>query len=55
MADHLSRPIMAALLPAVNLELMAHSQARDPEIHAARTAITSLQLRDVEMSNTTLL
>ena len=43
-ADHLSRPIMAALLPAVDLELMAHSQARDPEISAARTAITSLQL-----------
>ena len=54
-ADHLSRPIMAALLPAVDLELMAHSQARDPEIRAARTAITSLQLQDVEMSNTTLL
>ena len=54
-ADHLSRPIMAALLPAVDLELMAHSQARDPEIRAARTAITALQLQDVEMNNTTLL
>ena len=54
-ADHLSRPIMAALLPAVDLETMAHSQARDPEILAARTAITSLVLRDVELNDTTLL
>ena len=54
-ADHLSRPIMAALLPAVDLEMMAHTQARDPEIQAARTAITSLILQDVEVSNTTLL
>ena len=30
-ADHLSRPIMAALLPAVDLELIAFSQERDPE------------------------
>ena len=54
-ADHLSRPIMAALLPAVDLELMAHSQARDPEILAAWTAITSLVLRDVQLDNATLL
>ena len=38
-ADHLSRPIMAALLPSVDLEMMACSQTRDPEILAARTAI----------------
>ena len=54
-ADHLSRPIMAALLPAVDLEMMAQTQARDPEIQAARTAITSLVLHDVEVSNSTLL
>ena len=33
---------MAALLPGVDLEMMAHTQARDPEIQATRTAITSL-------------
>ena len=54
-ADYLSRPIMAALLPGVDLETMAYSQARDPEIIAARMAITSLVLRDVELNNTTLL
>ena len=35
--------------------MMAHTQARDPEIQAARTAITSLVLQDMEMNNTTLL
>ena len=47
-ADHLSRPIMAALLPAVDLEMMAHTQARDPEIQAARTCLlyTSPSPRD---------
>ena len=54
-ADHLSRPIMAALLPAVDLELMAFSQERDPEIRAARTAITSLVLQDIRMDNVSLL
>ena len=54
-ADHLSRPIMAALLPAVGLEMMAQTQTRDPEIQAARTAITSLVLKDVELNDTTLL
>ena len=54
-ADHLSRPIMAALLPVVDLEMMAYSQARDPEILAARTAITSLVLRDVELNDTKIL
>ena len=54
-ADHLSRPIMAALLPAVDLEMMALSQARDPEILAARTAITSLVLQDIRMDNACLL
>ena len=54
-ADHLSRPIMAALLPAVDLEMMALSQARDPEILAVRTAVTSLVLKDVQLDNATLL
>ena len=49
-ADHLSRPIMAALLPGVDLETMAHTQTRDPEVQAARTAITSLILQDIEMN-----
>ena len=40
---------------AVDLEMMAHTQARDPEILAARTAITSLVLQDVALDNNTLL
>ena len=54
-ADHLSRPFMAALLPGVDLETMAHSQTRDPEIRAARTAITSLDLQDIKLNYVTLL
>ena len=46
---------MAALLPAVDLELMAFSQERDPEIRAARTAITSLVLQDIQVEDFTLL
>ena len=43
-ADHLSRPIIAALLLGIDLEEIACTQTTDPEIRAARTAITSLQL-----------
>ena len=35
--------------------MMALSQARDPEILAARTAITSLVLQDIQMVNIVLL
>ena len=35
--------------------MVALSQARDPEILAAWTAITSLVLRDVQLENITLL
>ena len=55
MADHLSRPIIAALLPGIDLEKIAHAQRTDPEIRAARTAITSLQLRDAVVGDIELL
>ena len=54
-ADHLSRPIIAALLPGIDLEEMAHAQVMDPETRAARTAITSLQLQGVVVGDTELL
>ena len=46
---------MAALLPAVDLEMMALTQARDPEILAARLAITSLVLQEMQLDHATLL
>ena len=55
MADHLSRPIMAALLPGIDLERIGRTQTTDPEVRAARTAITSLQLQDVVVGETKLL
>ena len=54
-ADHLSRPIIAALLPGLDLEKIAQTQRTDPEIRAARTAITSLQLQDVVVGDIELL
>ena len=54
-ADHLSRPIIAALLPGIDLERIGRTQTTDPEVRAARTAITSLQLQDVVVGDTELL
>ena len=57
-ADALSRAsVNAVILEGVDYAAMAASQKNDPDVHAYRTAITSLQLEDIPFrpNNITLL
>ena len=50
-ADALSRAPVDAVSTCISFEDIAHAQQESPDIHAARTSITNLKLRDLRLSD----